>query len=386
MKSKLSALKFVRNNKKQTGVMIIALSLTFMTMYIINFLFLTTQESFKSLFIEQPKSVAYIDLCLDTMGIDSDACKTEEELFDKVEEARNDIIDKLKKHEGISDVIYTQCLYAHYQGIIGEVGYDFPLLETNQIPSYLEHMDAKLIEGRLPQKSGEILVDSKVFNNQHMAIDGYFNELAFGKVFKVVGVLDSDNLTCVGTPQGYTNSGWYMVVLCDEKNSDMSKVLKDIGISTTEYDSIFDVVDWAKMYKESVTDQLDTALLGILIVVMIFLTISILVAYVSFMRNRVNEYCLYTSIGFGRKDIYGMMMREIGIIFGSSIFLGAVITIIIMLLMGNLVLDNLGLVYKYFYPEHLLRIIAAFMAIVGLLQIPIIFTINNIKTIDLIEE
>ena len=129
MKSKLSALKFVRNNKKQTGVMIIALSLTFMTMYIINFLFLTTQESFKSLFIEQPKSVAYIDLCLDTMGIDSDACKTEEELFDKVEEARNDIIDKLKKHEGISDVIYTQCLYAHYQGIIGEVGYDFPLLE-----------------------------------------------------------------------------------------------------------------------------------------------------------------------------------------------------------------------------------------------------------------
>ena len=119
---------------------------------------------------------------------------------------------------------------------------------------------------------------------------------------------------------------------------------------------------------------------------MIFLTISILVAYVSFMRNRVNEYCLYTSIGFGRKDIYGMMMREIGIIFGSSIFLGAVITIIIMLLMGNLVLDKLGLVYKYFYHEHLLRIIAAFMAIVGLLQIPIIFTINNIKTIDLIEE
>ena len=145
-------------------------------------------------------------------------------------------------------------------------------------------------------------------------------------------------------------------------------------------------INWAKMYKESVTDQLATALLGILIVVMIFLTISILVAYVSFMRNRVNEYCLYTSIGFGRKDIYGMMMREIGIIFGSSIFLGAVITIIIMLLMGNLVLDNLGLVYKYFYPEHLLRIIAAFMAIVGLLQIPIIFTINNIKTIDLIEE
>lgn len=42
MKNKLSALKFVRNNKKQSGVMIIALALTFMTMYIMNFLFLTT--------------------------------------------------------------------------------------------------------------------------------------------------------------------------------------------------------------------------------------------------------------------------------------------------------------------------------------------------------
>ena len=116
------------------------------------------------------------------------------------------------------------------------------------------------------------------------------------------------------------------------------------------------------------------------------LTISILVAYVSFMRNRVNEYCLYTSIGFARKDIYGMMMRELSLIFGFSILIGAAVTIVIMLLLGHFVLDNLGLIYKYFYPEHLLRILAAFLVTVGILQIPIIVTINNIKTIDRIEE
>lgn len=386
MKNKLSALKFVRNNKKQSGVMIIALALTFMTMYIMNFLFLTTQESFKALFIEQPKKVAFVDLCIDTMGVDSINCKTEEELYDNLEARREDIMSQLESQEGISEVIYTQCLYAHYQGIIGEIGYDFPLLEAEQIPSYIEHMDAKLIEGRMPENSGEILVDSKVLNNQHMSLNGYFNESSYGKVFKVVGVLESDNLTCVGTPQGYTNSGWYMVVQCENKNADMNKALKNIGISTTEYDTIWDKANWKEMYKEMVTDQLDAALIGILIVVMIFLAISIIVAYVSFMRNRVNEYCLYTSIGFARSDVYGMMMREIAIIFGGSLILGAIITIIIMLLMGNLVLDNLGLVYRYLYPQHLLRILAAFMAIVGLLQLPIIFTINNIKTIDLIED
>ena len=70
MKSKLSALKFVLNNKRQVWVMIVALSLTFMTMYIINFLFLTTQESFKALFLEQPKRVAYLDITPDTMGVE----------------------------------------------------------------------------------------------------------------------------------------------------------------------------------------------------------------------------------------------------------------------------------------------------------------------------
>ena len=143
---------------------------------------------------------------------------------------------------------------------------------------------------------------------------------------------------------------------------------------------------WADAYKSLVEEQIDAALLVILIVVMIFLAISIMVAYISFMRSRTNEYCLYTSIGFNRKDIYTMMMREVGIIFGSSLIFGAVITIVIMVLLGNILLDNLGLVYKYFYPEHLVRILAAFMAIVGFLQIPVIFTINSIKTIDLIEE
>ena len=386
MKGKLSALKFVRNNKKQVWVMIVALSLTFMTMYIINFLFLSTQESFKGLFLEQPKKVAFVDLAPDTMGVDRNLCASDEEYYEKTDEARNKIIENLKEHEGISDVIYTQCLYASYTPVVGSLGYDFPLLSKEKIPEYLEHMEAKLISGRMPEGDGEILVDEKVLKNKKMEIGGYFNESAYGKTFRVVGIIESDYLLCVGTPQGYTNSGWYMVVLCDEENSDMSKVLSDIGIITTEYDTIYDSVDWAEMYEDMVTNQIDVALLGILIVVIIFLAISILVAYVSFMRNRVNEYCLYASIGFSRRDIYGMIMREILIIFGFSILLGAVMIVIIMLVMGNFVLDNMGLLYNYFYPEHLLRILAAFVVIVGFLQIPVSVTINNIKTIDMIEE
>lgn len=386
MKGKLSALKFVRNNKKQVWVMIVALSLTFMTMYLIHFLFLTTKESFKTLFLEQPKRVAYLELTPDTMGIKKEDYHSNDGYNLAIEKARDNMIADMKKQEGISDVVFTQTLYANYQGIIGGVGYHFPLLSKEQIPGFINHMGAKLIKGRLPEGEGEILVDEKVLKNKKMEIGGYFNESSYGHNFKVVGVLASDYLTCVGTPRGYTNSGWYIVVLCDEENADMTKVLKDIGISPTEYDTIYDSADWAKMYTEVVTEQIDTALLAILVVVIIFLTISILVAYVSFMRNRVNEYCLYTSIGFGRKEVYGMIMREMLLIFGISMVLGLVMTVIIMIGLANFMLEPMGLIYQYFYPEHLLRILTAFVVIVGLLQIPITVTVNNIKTIDWIEE
>lgn len=366
--------------------MLIALSLTLMTMYVINFLLMTTQESFRTLFLELPKHVAYISLSLETAGIDQDAYATDDEFRQKVEETRADIMKQLKVHDGVEEVVYSQVLSANYQGIVGSVSYYFPLLEPEQVPAYLEHMDAKLVDGRMPKADGEILVDKKVFMNRKMQLDGYFMENYYGKVFKVVGVVESDYLVCVGTPKGYMNTGWYMTVYCNEENSDMAKVLKDTGIEVTEYDTLHDAVEWKKSYKEMVTDVLDVAIVALLVVVMVFLAISILVAYISFMRSRVNEYCLYSSIGFGRKEIYGMMMREIALIFGMSTVIGIVVTMIILYVFAHMVLDNMGLIYRYFDFAHLLRIVAAFMAIIGVLQIPILVTIHKIKTVDRMED
>ena len=198
MKSKLSALKFVRNNKKQVWVMIVALSLTFMTMYIINFLFLTTTESFKALFLEQPKRVAYLDLAPDTMGAQRDDYASDEEYNLAIKQARDKIITGLKKHEGISDAVYTQTLYANYVGIVGSIGYDFQLISKEQIPQFLNHMQAKLIEGKMPETDGEILVDKKVLKNKKMEIGGYFNESAKEMRSAPYFDIDIDGITDIG--------------------------------------------------------------------------------------------------------------------------------------------------------------------------------------------
>ena len=73
-------------------------------------------------------------------------------------------------------------------------------------------------------------------------------------------------------------------------------------------------------------------------------------------------------------------------IFGISMVIGAVISIVAMILLGENLLAYLGLSYQMFYPDQIVKIIAVFAAIVGVLQIPILATLYKIKTIDMIEE
>ena len=211
-------------------------------------------------------------------------------------------------------------------------------------------------------------------------------EESYGKNFKIVGALESDNFATVGTPQGFNNAGWYIVVLCDEEHSDMSVVVEDLGGKLTVWDELLDVSAWRDMYDNDIVAALDGMITGILIVITVFLTIAIVVAYVSFMRSRANEYCLYSSIGYSRKGIYYMMMRELMLIFGISMAVGAVIAIIAMIILGENLLAYLGLSYELWYPDQIVKIIAVFAAIVGVLQIPVLVTLYKIKTIDMIEE
>ena len=382
MKGKLSAGKYIKNNKKQVSIMIIIISLTFTVMYIINILLMATAESFKISFEKYPKRVCFAQLSLDTYGFEN----PDEVTTEQYEAKREETIEKLKAHEGIENVYFTQFLNYRYSAIVGSAGEEFPLLDKEEIPSYLKHMNAELIDGRMPENDGEILVDTHIMKNQHYSIGDNFQEESFGDTFKVVGVLESECFACAGTPKGYSNNGFGYVILCDEKNCDMKKVFADIGITITDLDGISDINTGKNFIEKQVEKEINASLSGIIIVVMAFLAIAIMTGYISSMRNRMNEYCLYTSLGFSKKEVYGMMMREIFFNFIIGIIGGAVITAAAIFIIIKLVFEPLGLMYGILYPMHLLKITASFAAIVGVLQIPAAVIINNIKTIDRIEE
>lgn len=386
MHTKLSAMKFIKNNKRRVGVIMLAVALSFMAMYVVKFLLGSTGESFKTVMFELPKKIMFMDLTMDTLGIREEDYESNEERVDAYHQKRDELMETLKAHEGIDDVYYTQICSSRIDGIVGMLAYRFPLVEPDKVAGYLEHMDATLVEGRMPEGDGEILVDSVVFKNMRAKIGDYFYEDAYGKTFTIVGVIESGIMACVGTPNGYTNSGWAMVILCNEDTSDAKELLAEYGITLTDYDMVDDLKASEAGYKEFVEDIINQAISIIMLVIIVFLSVAVLVAYISFLRNRVDEYCLYMSIGYSKKEIYGMIMRELMIIFGSSFIAGAVFSVLLMFISVKVLLEPIGLMYCYWYPEFILTIMAANVAIIGILQIPILISINNIRTIDQIEE
>ncbi len=386
MRSRLSALRYIANNKRSAGVMILALALTLMTMYVIYVLLSSTSESFKPLMFEVPRKVSYVDLCGSSMGIDFSAYETDEELSEAIDIRRAEIAADLESHEGIDKVWYTQVLSGNYNAVAGNLNFEIPLLEEDQIPEYLDHMGVKVIEGRMPSGDGELLASRKVLQNMKIGVGDWFLDQWYGEAFKVVGVIDSDLPLCVGMPNGYTNSGWYFVVLNDENNTDLSKLLGEYGITTGVNDDIWDAQTYAEMYRNDVESVIEGASLAVISVAMIFLSISILVAYVSMMRNRVNEYCLYASIGYSKGEIYRMMMREMGLIFGIGAAAGVVLSLGLSAIIVKAMIEPMGLYANLISLKQFFRIGAAFAMIAGLLQIPMLVTSMKIKTIDALED
>ena len=378
MKSRLSAGKYIKNNKRTCFVLIIALALTFMAMYLVAFTLYTSVESFKPVCLEMPKKIAYVSLSYESFGITDDNYEDGKARAKAYKEARLKLIEDLKAHDGIEDAFYTQVLNASYNGVVGGIGYEFPLVEPEQVQPILDHMGAKLVSGRLPQDYGEVMIDEKVGD--------WFLADNYGEVFRVVGTLTSDSMFCIGTPNGNYNCGWYITILCNEDTARFSRLADELGITITPEDDIEDIDDYRKLYDEGVKGDIENIINIIVIAVMVFLMISILVAYISFMRNRVNEYCLYASLGYSRKEIYGMIMREMFIMFLTGILIGAILTVALMAVFETLIIVPQGLISKWIMKDQLLRILSAFVLIIGILQIPVLVSIYKIRTIDMMED
>ncbi|MCR5500106.1 MAG: ABC transporter permease [Acetatifactor sp.] len=386
MKNQLSAWKYVKNNKRVVAVLVTALALSFMAMYAAYVLLITTTESFEAVTVEMPKKISYASLGNKAYGILRDDFESYEEFKAAYDAKQEDLLEKLRAYPGIDDALYTQVIRSTYQSVMGSYSFEVPLMEPEKIQGFLEHVDAKLLDGRMPKDAGEVLIDETIRKNGGYHIGDWFQKDWFGETFRIVGTIQSKGLLSVGVPNGYSNNGWYIVVYNDESTTDLTGILQSMGIQLGDEDEVLDAKEYYRAYRKDVGDVIDAVLVTLFVIVMTFLAILVLVTYVSFMRNRVNEYCLYASLGYGRGEIYGMMLKEMTILFGFGTALGLLISLGIAFVLHGLIIEPKGLIGHIVYEEQICRILGTYVFLMGVLQIPVLFSLQRIRTIDAIED
>ncbi len=386
MPQKLSAMKYIKNNMRRVIVLIVSLGLCFVLVYLTQFVLSATEESFKRVLLGNTGKIQVITLAgKTTLRIDTDHM-SDEEIGIAYAQKNRELAEELKKVEGVKDAWYGEIVYGMITAAVGQITYEMPLAEKERISEILDYFGAELIQGRMPEQPGEIVLDQLSMKNSDYVLNGYFNERNYDKHYKIVGVIECDTYFGCGIPSEEWSTSSAIVVLSKDID-DISAVLSKIGIEVKEnYDTVVDVKWGKKFLKEEVLNVIGNSTSLIYIGIVILLLISLTVVYTTYLRDRHNEWCLYCSIGYSRGNIYLAVMRELIFTFGAAVLLGGIISLLAAVLLKRLIMVPQGLQCKIFHPETLAEILCTYVFLIGILQIPVRYALRRIRTIDAIED
>ena len=386
MKQKLSAMKYIKNNKRRVAVLVISLALCFVLVYLVNFLLSTTKETFEIMAVENAKKIQYVTLAGSSLGIDVEHVDGEE-LNRQYFEKNLELAEKLKEKEGVLDAFYTPILYIEIRPAVGAWQAELPLVTKEQLPVVLKHYGTKVCEGRMPEQPGELVLDRASMKNCGYELNDYFDIENLDTAYKIVGVLDCDSYFGCGIPKEEVAFRYSIVLLSDGSIQDVKKLLEEEGIFAREsYDNVVDVKEGEKQIKKEVVDVIDDSIQIIYLGVLILLSLSLYIVYTMYLRDRRNEWCLYCSIGYSREEIYHSILRELSFTFILGLVIGAGLTVASVIGLDFGMIRPLGIKCRYFYPNTVAEIFCAYTLLFGLLQIPIRYALYKIRTIDAIEE
>lgn len=379
---KLSPMRYIRNNKRRVSVLIVSLCLCLTIIYVANFLIMSTDATARKLFLAPMERMCAIGLSYENLGI-TDEDFNEENLPKLKEKMNQKHIEYAKKLDGAENVVKA-IPYApanvNIKPPIAMLGYNIPLIEPEYADALLEHMGAKLIEGRLPEKPNEIVLDKASMLNNGFVVGG-----KKGEKYTITGILDCDLYFGYGIRSEQRYVGLY--ILTDKRVDDAEKYFEVLGLEFEKnYDYVEDYSFWMDEYDKYIKSQLVDATKYIYTGIFVILFISLFVVYTTYLRDRHNEWCLYCSIGYSRKSIYFSIMGELLFTIITAIIIGLVITGAMVFSLDMIMMKPKGISCQYFYPDKIAEILCAFVLFFGMLQIPIRYALYKIRTIDAMED
>lgn len=386
MSQKIPAFYYIKNNKRRVSVLVVSLAMFFIITYMSMFLLSTTSETFRSVLTESTKYIQYILLTDKDLDIDAGILQdgiTEEDYMDAVNKKYNSIKGDFKKCKGIEDVFIVQTEYAYVTSIVGNYYIEIPMTNKKQMDILLKHMGAELADGRLPEKKDEVVLDRKIIKNHGYKKGDTLNR---NSDVKIVGIIECDYYFGCGIANNnktFTNPE--LCVVTDGTVHNLEKTIEKQGV-ILENSEFIDLANGEKKLQDEIIDTISDSTNFIFAGIMVIVAILVVIVNISYMRDRRSEWCLYSSIGYSRKAVYYSILREMLFVFVTALLTAAVVSIILMKLLDIFLITELGLTCLYFIPETLIEILCAYIALFGILQIPVRFEIYKIKTIDAIDD
>lgn len=383
MPQRLSARKYIFNNKRRVSVLLFSMALCCVLFYVTNFLLSISVETFGWMLVEQTKRTQFIQLSSQDLEIDSENMEYEKWLLEYKAENEK-LAEKLKNVEGIENAYFCKIRYADVTAVVGQVSAEVPMLNRKNVEEYMKHMGAELIDGRLPENNDEVILDEKIMNNRSYKIG---DKLKDYNNITIVGIVKSDYYFAAGVNEEAMDNTARIMVLTDGSVEDLVSAVNSVGYSLDRKNvEVYDYKYGKENLQTEVVDAISGAANVTYPVIVLILCISMIVVYVMHLRDRYNEWCLYCSIGFSRKEIYFVVMRELIITFGAAAVLGAVLSAVLIVVLDNTMVRSLGLICRYWYPDTVLEIGCVFLVILAALQIPIRYALHRIRTIDAIDD
>ena len=381
MSQKLYARTYLKNNKKRVATLIISLTLCVALNYLTSFLLGVSTETVKPLCCDVTRIMQYVSYYDMGMLVPDNA---EYETYEEAIALYNAELEKLgQKIENecnkVKRVFTAQSIDVGVRALFATWYFEGALMDSKNIEQYLDFYDAELVEGRLPQSEGEVVLDSITMKNNGYSIG---DPVEHYTLYTIVGVVESDlNLIC-GTPHPDDTAAKRLFIF-SEDITDLKAEMTGIGIELDEkYVYWTDYVTQKEDFQVNMVDAIEGSTQIVYVGIVILMCIALSVIYITFLRDRHSEWCLYASIGYSRKAIYLSIMRELLFTFILSIVIGAGITALSVWLIDILYLVPHGLGCNYFNGEAIKDVLLDFLVFFAILQIPVRYALYRIKTID----
>lgn len=380
---KLSAMRYIKNNKRRVSVLIVSLTLCFVLTYISFFFLSTTTETFRSVLLDNAEKLQYIEPSARVFDLDYEM-SVEDENLRKYDIKLNELIDRLREKEEIKDAFKAEIVYGTVQSFVGRYTFELPLVTKEEMPILLKHMKAALTEGRLPEKNNEIVLSESAMKNEDYRLGDSLKE---NHSITIVGIIECEYYFGCGIYEGDTYDNQRICILSDGSIEDLTLFLNNMGYKVDRNrEKIIDKTSGEEDLQNDVIDAIEGGTDIVYVFILAVLFIVLLIVYTTYLRDRQNEWCLYSSIGYSKKAIYFSIIRELLFTFAVSLFAGGIIIFLMEAVLDYCMIRPMGIKCRYFYPDVLMEIICSYVFLLGMLQLPVRYELYKIRTIDAMDD